>query len=440
MQTIKRLPRAFLFLFLCLFSSFMPFSLSAQSTARVTGLVTDASGAVIANADVSFINAQTGQQRLLSTNGDGLYVTVSLPPALYTIKVSASGFSSIEVSNVLLAVGQELKKDFTLGVQGSESTVTVSASSLVDLDTSSARIGGNVASREIQELPINGRQISQLYLLVPGATNAGSGTFDNIRFSGRAVEQNIIRLDGIEATSIIDTSPGNLNGELTSLFRLQQSLEAVQEFRIDSSSYPAELGTGTGGQISFISKSGSNNFHGSVFEYLRNDFFDARNRFNPRATPTTAAGDPKFRLNQFGGSIGGPLIKDKLFFFANYEGLRQIWAAPQRAATLSNYAKSTIPSTSAVYPLLSAFPADPNSLSSELPTVSNPAGILQQTVTTVGTNSINEDFGAIRFDYHINDRLSLYARYNRDQGTSSQIQDASLSRHQQGPHSDLRPH
>jgi hypothetical protein len=371
---------------------------------------------------VAVTNTQTGQQRVVITNSDGLYVAVSLPPSVYTIKASAPGFSSSEVSNVLLAIGQELKQDFKLPISSAQATVEVSAGSLVDLDTSSARIGGNVPTREIAQLPINGRQISQLYLLVPGATNSGSGTFDNIRFSGRAVEQNIIRLDGIEATSIIDTSPGNLNGELTSLFRLQQSLEAVQEFRIDSSSYPAELGTGTGGQISFVTRTGSNHLHGSVFEYLRNDYFDARNRFNPKGS-----GNPKFRLNQFGASIGGPILKDKLFFFADYEGLRQIWAAPQRAATLSNYAKSQIATSSPVYPLLGAFPADPFSLTSELPTTGNPTGILQQTVTTVGTNRINEDFGAIRFDYHINERFSLYARYNRDQGTSSQIQDASLS-------------
>jgi hypothetical protein len=388
------------------------------STGSVTGLVKDPSGSVVQNAVVTITNEQTGAQRKVSTNSDGLYTVVSLQPSEYDLRVVASGFAPVEIKHLSLAVGQDVNHDFTVNPAGTETTVTVDAGSIVALDTSSAKIGANIARREIEDLPINGRQISQLYLLVPGATNAGSGTFDNIRFSGRAVEQNILRLDGIEATSIIDTSPGNLNGELTSLFRLQQSLEAVQEFRVDSSSYPAEEGTGTGGQISFITRSGSNHFHGSVFEYVRNDFFDARNTFNPRATATSTAGNPKFRLNQFGGSIGGPILREKLFGFAVYEGLRQIWAAPQRAATLSNYAKSQIPTTSAVYPLLAAFPTDP------FPAV---AGVLQQTVTTVGTNRINEDFGAIRFDYHINDRFSAYARYNRDQGTSSQIQDASLS-------------
>lgn len=391
-------------------------SAAAQTTtARLAGVVKDSSGSVVQNAVVTITNERTGAQRIVHTNEEGLYTAMSLPPSEYDIRVAASGFSEAETKHVALSLGQEVTHDFAVKPAGTQTQVTVDAGSAVALDTSSAKIGGNVASREIANLPINGRQISQLYLLVPGATNAGSGTFDNIRFSGRAVEQNIIRLDGIEATSIIDTSPGNLNGELTSTFRLQQSLEAVQEFRIDSSSYPAEMGTGTGGQVSFITKSGTNHFHGSVFNYLRNDFFDARNTFNRRNRPNNTA---KFRLNQFGGSIGGPILTDKLYGFANYEGLRQIYAAPYTEATLSNYAKSLIPTTSAVHPLLAAFPADPFPLT---------AGVMQQNVTVVGNNKINEDFGAIRFDYHINDRFQMYVRYNRDQGISQQTQNASRS-------------
>jgi hypothetical protein len=240
------------------------------------------------------------------------------------------------------------------------------------------------------------------------------------------VEQNILRLDGIEATSIIDSSPGNLNGELTSTFRLQQSLEAVQEFRIDSSVYPAEMGTGTGGQISFITKSGSNQFHGSLFEYGRNNYFDARNTFNRKSNLTS---NTSFHLNQFGGSLGGPIVKNKLFFFGNYEGLRQRWAAPASAATLSNYAKSSdyVPASgtrsSAVAALFAAYPSDPFDVNTEKANKT-----LSQLVTVVGKNSINEDFSALRLDYHINDRFQMYARYNRDQGTSTQIQDASLSK------------
>lgn len=397
---------------------FLSESFAQTTTGSITGFLTDKSESVLADANVTLTDENTGRQRSTTTNNSGQFTLVQLPPSTYTLEISHTGFSTLQTKGLVLQVGQEISRNFTLNVENAQSTVTVEAAE-VSLDTDSAKIGGNVSSREIKELPINGRQISQLYLLVPGATNSGSGTFGDIRFSGRAVEQNIIRLDGIESTSIIDTSPGNLNGELGSLFRLQQSLEAVQEFRIDSSSYPAEMGTGTGGQISFISKSGSNNFHGSAFEYVRNDFFDARNTFNRRATPANPiAGNPKFRLNQFGGSVGGPIRKDKLFFFANYEGLRQSWAAPYRQATLSNFTKSQIPTTSSIYPLLAAFPADP------FP--SDPA-FASRTVTTVGANKIQEDFGDIRFDYHINDRFGAYARYNIDQGSSTQIQDASLS-------------
>ncbi|MEG9431629.1 TonB-dependent receptor [Terriglobus sp. ADX1] len=384
------------------------------TTARLTGIITDPSGAAVSNAQVSIRNLATGQERVVTTNGDGLYVAVSLPPGSYDVLISAQGFANAENKNVVLAVGQEVTKNFSVGVAGAETSVTVNAGSVVDLDTSSAKIGANVPEREIKQLPINGRQISQLYLLTPGATNAGTGTFDNIHFSGRSVEQNIIRIDGIDGGSIIDTSPGNLNGELTSTFRLQQSLEAVQEFRVDSSSYPAELGTGTGGQIAFVTKSGTNNLHGSAFEYVRNDLFDARNYFN---RVNTANNSPKFRLNQFGGSLGGPVIKDKLFFFAAYEGLRQIWAAPYSATTLTAAQRAAI-TNPAIKALAAAYP---------IATTYNSSGVLN-TAVVVGQNTIQENFGDIRFDYHFNDRFNLYARYNRDQGYSSQVQDASLSR------------
>jgi hypothetical protein len=405
----------FLLAFVCQFAN------TQTTTGRLTGVVKDQSGAILPNAQVVITDARTGATRVIQTNSEGVYVAVSLPPSEYKISATASAFAVSEVRNVVLAVGQEDIHDFALSPAGTKTIVTVDAGSNSVLDTSSATIGANVSTREIQNLPINGRQISQLYLLVPGATNSGTGTFDNIRFSGRAVEENIIRLDGVESTSLISSSPGNLNGEMTSLFRLQQSLEAVQEFRIDSSVYPAEMGTGTGGQISFVTRSGSNQLHGSIFEYGRNNYFDARNTFN-------RTGNPAFHLNQFGGSLGGPLVKDKVFFFGNYEGLRQRWAAPYTQATLSNYAKSSQyipasgPRSSAVTSLYAAFPTDPFDISTETQNK-----VLSQTVTANGTNWVNEDFGALRLDYHISDRFQMYARYNRDQGSDVQIQDASLS-------------
>src|SRR5216110_924973 len=145
---------------------------------------------------------------------------------------------------------------------------------------SSAHMGVNVGERDLNNLPVNGRQMSQLMLQAPGSLNSGTGTWQDIRFTGRAVEQNAIRYDGIEGSAIIDAAPGNLNGEVATPFKLQASLENVQEFRVESSAYPAELGTGSGGQVSVITKSGSNSVRGSAFEYLRSDKFDAPNYFD----------------------------------------------------------------------------------------------------------------------------------------------------------------
>ncbi len=397
------------------------------TTARVAGSITDPTGALIHGAVITVHNEVTGEDRV-ATAEDGAFTVFSLRPAVYDLRATAPGFATTELKSLTLAVGQEFDWKPVLTISSDTATVTVDASQVSLLDTSSARVGAVIPTREIQSLPLNGRQISQLYLLVPGATNAGTGTFDNIHFSGRSVEQNIIRIDGIDAGSIIDSSPGNLNGELTSLFRLQQSLEAVQEFRVDSSSYPAEMGTGTGGQISFISRSGTSNLHGSAFEYLRNDFFDARNDFN---RINVNGNSPKFRLNQFGGSLGGPLYRDKLFGFATYEGLRQIYASAFTASTLSNFAKSQVPVTSAVYPLLAAYPVDPNPISSEQQYVNAAGafvpGVLTASVTAIRPNSVREDFGMLRLDYHFNDRYTMYGRFNLDRGVSSQTQDLSGS-------------
>lgn len=301
-------------------------------------------------------------------------------------------------------VGRETTLDIVLRPEGISQTVTVEGGENVT-DTSSARIGAEVNGREVEGLPINGHQLSQLYLQAPGSSNGGTGTFDDIHFSGRSNEQNAIRYDGIDGTAVIDTSPGNLNGEVTSPFRLQTSLEGVQEFRVESNTYPAEYGTGTGGQISIITKSGSNEFHGSLFEYLRNDALDARNFFD-LSKPS------KLRLNQFGGSLDGPIIKNKLFFFSSYEGYRLrsginiIEAVPKLTLAAGD---------PLVQPLLAAFRGPGAFL---LPGASsNPRFDVLQIQSNV---MVNENSASARFDYKFNDRYSLYARYFRDEGRNDQ--------------------
>ncbi|HEX5081296.1 MAG TPA: carboxypeptidase regulatory-like domain-containing protein, partial [Blastocatellia bacterium] len=290
-------------------------ALAQIDQARIRGVVRDQNNAIIPGASIIVKNERTGETRTTTSREDGSFAISNLKPSLYTIQVTAANFAKAEYTRVEIVVGQEFDLSAELKPAGATESVTIVGGEEAALDTSSARMGANVNEAEVKGLPLNGRQLSQLYLQAPGSLNSGSGTFGDIRFSGRAVEQNAVRYDGVEGTAIIDSSPGNLNGEIASPFRLQASLENVQEFRVDSNSYPAEYGTGTGGQINVVTKSGGNRFHGSVFEYLRNDALDARNWFD-------RISKSPLKLNQFGGSLGGPIVKDKFFFFGSYEGYR----------------------------------------------------------------------------------------------------------------------
>jgi hypothetical protein len=376
--------------------------------ARIVGTVTDSTGAVIPNATVAVKNDQTGEERKVTSNAQGTYIAAPLRPARYTVTASGEGLGPAQYKGINVQVGQERTVDIILQPAAVTTEIKVSGGELVNIDVSSARIGVNVSEREVGQLPLNGRQISQLYMLTPGAVNNGSGTFDDIRFSGRSNEQNIIRFDGVEGTSIIDTSPGNLNGETSSVFRLQASLENVQEFRVDSNNYPAEYGTGTGGQISVITKSGSNALHGDLIEYVRNNVMDARNFFDKKD-------NAPLRLNQFGGSVGGALIKDKLFFFASYEALRQRVGIPFVETTPS--AAARVRAVPAIRPLLTAFPIG------QTPSASPDFDV----VNVQGRSTVDENAGGIRFDYNINAKYRLYARYFRDQGDAFQHQNSTLS-------------
>ena len=268
-------------------------ALAQNDQARLVGTVTDSSGAIIQNATITVVNGKTGAKRESKTDGRGNYIVTNLAPSLYTITGSAPNFANAEAKEYQLSVGQERTLNLALQPGSIATEVNVVSGELTEVETSSAAIGTNVNAREVGTLPLNGRQLSQLYLLTPGAQTAGGGSFDNIRFSGRANQQNAIRFDGIEGSAIIDASPGNLNGETSTGFRLNSSLETVAEFRVDSSNYPAEFGTGTGGQISVVTKTGGNQYHGGVFEYIRNNALDARNFFDG------AFGKTPLRLNQF---------------------------------------------------------------------------------------------------------------------------------------------
>ncbi len=410
--------QSFICQFLILFAGLwgMMSSLTAQTeNARIAGVVRDQANAIIPNATVLVKNERTGEERTVTSNADGVFVVTNLKPSSYKITASATNFAASNYTNIELVAGQALDLEVELKPAGTTETVNIVGSIEAALDTSSARMGANVNEKEVHSLPLNGRQISQLYLQAPGALNSGSGTFGDIRFSGRAVQQNAIRYDGVEGTAIIDASPGNINGEIPSPFRLQASLENVQEFRVDSNSYPAEYGTGTGGQISVVTKSGGNQFHGSAFEYLRNDKLDARNWFDRNSKSP-------LKLNQFGASFGGPIVKDKFFFFGSYEGYR--------LRSGINFLEA-VPSATACARAVAAVKAI-----CEQGFRGGGAVIIPGTSTNPdfdiallnASNPVNENSYGLRLDYKISDTNSFYLRFFRDQGDNNQPQNVSGSR------------
>ncbi|MBW8712876.1 MAG: TonB-dependent receptor, partial [Acidobacteria bacterium] len=385
----------------------------AQVDGRFAGAVLDASGAVLPGATVTVKNEKTGEERTAVTTAQGLYVVTNLKPSAYTIRVASGNFTPLEYTGMQLLAGQEFHLDLELKPAGVTESVTVQGTSN-QLDLSSARIGVNVSEREVLNLPINGRQMSQLMLQAPGSVNSGTGTWQDVRFSGRAIEQNAIRYDGVEGSSIIDSAPGNLNGEVPTPFKLQASLENVQEFRVESSNYPAEYGTGTGGQVNVVTKSGTNNIHGSLFEYVRNDAFDSPNYFDELAHLPKST----LKQNQFGGSVGGPFMKDKAFFFGSYEGYRLdagvnfVEAVPSDAA----WARA-VP---AVAPLRPGFKTDAAVI---LPGASaNPDFDIAQ---LQGLQKVKENAFSLRMDYRLNSRWSMYARGFHDQGDNNQPEGVS---------------
>src|SRR6185436_14005521 len=296
------------------------------------------------------------------------------------------------------------------GVGAVSEAVNVMADVAV-LDISSAKIGVNVSPEEVENLPVNGRNFANLMTLATGATSDGNGGWASVRFNGKSNQQNYLNYDGVDGTYVWDASPGYLNAT-GSQFRLQTSMESVAEFRVNSGLAPAESGLGAGGNITVISKSGSNRFSGSAFEYRRDDALDAANKYDDVKQPLT--------LNQFGGSIGGPIASNKTFFFASYEGLRQRTGLTFTEAVPSDEARRRVLAgepvgsgggqsaarTQAVAPLLNGFPLGTTPTANALLSLA--------TNTTEATQE--EDTMSLRLDHRFSSSQSTYVRYLYSKG------------------------
>ena len=291
---------------------FLPVCSSAQGLGSIAGRITDPSGAAIANAKVTAVQASTGFSRTATTDAEGLYVIPSLQPSNYNLTVEAGGFSTVKQNVIALLADQTLTVNLSLKLGMTTEVVTV-AGDAIQVDTATSTLRQVIEQQRISELPLNGRNAAQLTLLVAGAVNSPNGGADQgatktfpgaVTFSTNGARQNSIsyQLDG-----------GNYVDEYTNVNQPFPFPDALQEFSVQTSNYSAEYGSNAGGVVNVITKSGTNNFHGDAFEFVRNPIFNAQNFF---ATPTTP---DRIKRNQYGGTLGGPIRHDKTFFFGGYQ-------------------------------------------------------------------------------------------------------------------------
>ena len=380
---------------------------AAQDRAALNGTVIDPSGAAVAGAKVEMRSA-TGLHRDLVTGATGIYEFPSLPIGTYTITISKDGFKPFTIHDIELLFGQERTIDARLSLGGTSDVVEVTATP-EDVNRTSAEIGGVIESPQIREIPISGRNWATLMLLAPGAINYGDGAQRSIRFSGHSLDDSNFTFDGIDTSGVQEQTQ-------KADTRLNIALDSMAEFRVSTAVYTAESGAAGGAQVNVVSKSGTNDFHGSAFYAVRNDALDSRSPFDGSTLPP-------FTLHQFGGSFGGAVVKDKAFFFVNYEGLRQslgqtfINFVPNAAYRAQVLAKSPV-----LKPILDAYPMG-----------QTPVDSITDQVTKVATNTTREDAGMFRFDYRYSDRDTMYVRYNIDNAYIDNPTDA-LGGHNVIPH------
>ena len=374
----------------------LAFSSAAQvDRAGLNGTVTDSSGRVLPQVHVLAVQNSTGLRRETTSSPRGTYDVPELPVGVYTISFAHDGFKTVSFENVVQAVAQTRTLNATLQVSGGQEQVEVSASSEQLNETSNA-LGTGIEQAQIKELPLNGRNWATLTALAPGAVDTGGSNQRAVRFAGRGRDDNNFTYDGIDATNVI-------NQAQQPYVRLAIPLDTIQEFRVDSMLATAEAGGTGGGQLIVTSPSGTNQLHGNAFEFFRNNVFDARepiDMLNPE--------QPPFHLNQFGASVGGPIRRDRTFFFAAYEGYRQILGQTLPGFVPSDAFRAQVAAESpALIPILNAYPKGQTLIS---PDIAEFVG--------EGRQVVHEDSGMFRLDHRFSDRTTMFVRANIDEAVS----------------------
>jgi Carboxypeptidase regulatory-like domain len=384
----------------------------------IAGAVQDATGAALPGATVTVRQLETGATRTLTTGSDGRFYAPSVPVGNYAVSVRRDGFQANEQSGISLAIGQSVQLSFVLGVERVKQEIVVGAQP-ASVNTTTQQITGLIDERQVKELPLNGRSYDELLTLNPATVNytgersGGIGTSNSsvgnmFAVSGRRPQDNLFLLNGIEYTgaSLINVTPGGTSGQLL-------GVDAVREFNVIADTYGAAFGKRDGAQVSIVTSSGTNQLHGTAFEFLRNSALDARNYFD-------AGTIPEFQRNQFGGSLGGPIRRDKLFLFGNYEGFRQNWGLSAVTLVPDNEARQGyLPNSSgteqyvgvnaAVEPLLALWPVanGPELGSGIAEAFSHPE------------QRIREDFGTTRLDDNLTGKDLLFAVYTVDDSSAN---------------------
>jgi hypothetical protein len=398
-----------------------PFYSHAQGLGSIVGRVLDPNGAAVASARVTATQEGTGFSRSAVTDSDGLYVIPSLQPATYSLAVEATGFSTSKQPGIVLLADQALTVNLSMKVGSTTEVVTVMANAL-QVDTSTSTLKQVIEQERISELPLNGRNAAQLTLLVPGAVNAPNGGADQgatktfpaaVTYSANGARQNTIsyQLDG-----------GNYVDEYTNVNQPFPFPDALLEFSVQTSNYSAEYGENAGGVVNVITKSGTNSFHGDAFEFVRNPYFNAQNFF---ATPTTP---DRVKRNQYGGTFGGPIFRDKTFFFAGYQrtAFRNLVLGSSKVVGQTDISKFLAGGGSIDPAVATMLGIDPTtgaylgsgakfSLAGAIPAGSNP------TVPFSKPDIENFDSGIGRLDHAIGHKDKITGRYEFDRFTKAAV-------------------
>jgi Carboxypeptidase regulatory-like domain/TonB-dependent Receptor Plug Domain len=410
----------------------MPTTGRAQVTASIVGTVTDQSGATVSGAVITVKSVETGAAREVTSDEQGNYRILSLPLGLQELRAVSKGFKTWVLTGINLHVGEEAVLNVTLVVFEGDTTYVVSEPVPI-VNVTTASVSGIVDERQIKELPLNGRSFDDLITLNPGTINysalksPNTSTSNGNTFSvaGRRTSENLFLLNGIEymGSSQLAVTPGGTSGYLL-------GIDAVREFNVLTDTYSAEYGKRAGAQVSVVTQSGTNKFHGTIFEFLRNSALDSPGPFDQGAVPP-------FRRNQFGGAAGGPLKKDRLFLFGNYEGFRQsldlssvsvVPDANARLGILPNACTGNPTAVAGAKPTMEQYASLfwPTANGSELTVPASGTGCASTAQVASGTakafynpnEHIREDFGTVRADYNLAKDDTLSSAYTIDDGTS----------------------